>query len=153
MRHKFVRAAVIILTAVLALTSSSCTKSGDPVATLQQWLWPPRKALPKVEPPKIEVPPVIVAPPKEPPKVELPKESPPPGVEAKTKAKPKPKRPKAPPVDESGPDLPWPCWLIRWHAAGKTDAELEAMRVAGGVPPLTPKQIRQAKECLAGLPR
>lgn len=55
----------------------------------------------------------------------------------------RPPKPKA----ESGPDLPYPCWLVRMKAAGKTEAELRAMGKANGIT-LTPKQERQARACL-----
>lgn len=54
---------------------------------------------------------------------------------------------KLPTKSESGPDLPYPCWLVRFHAAGKSDADLRAMGKANGIT-LTPKQERQARNCL-----
>lgn len=73
------------------------------------------------------------------------------------KAQPKPKKEQGksagspiglpkPRADE-GPDLPYPCWLVRMHAAGKTRAQLEALGRANGIS-LTAKQRRQASECL-----
>jgi len=134
----------------------------DAVTRIKQWLWPKKPVplpvpapLPKVEPPPVVVPPPVIEqpppPPRaEPPKVELPdvKPQPPP-----PRPKVKKRKPKAAVIDDSGPDLPWPCWVVRWHAAGKCDAELEAMRIANGIPPLSPKQRRQAEACMAGLPR
>jgi hypothetical protein len=118
------------------------------VGQFKRWLWPvpPPLPPPPPAPPKTEPPP---PPPRveTPPKVDLPRVAP------RPVAKPKPKRRPKPVAVEEGPDLPWPCWLVRLHAFGKSDAELEGMRIANGVPPLTPKQRRQAQECLAGMPR
>lgn len=50
-------------------------------------------------------------------------------------------------VVEEGPDLPWPCRIIRAHTQGKSDAELTAMGVASGVK-LSKKQLRQARACM-----
>ena len=147
-------AALLTLSAPVAVAAPA----DDAVTRFKQWLWPSKPVplpvpapLPKVEPPPVVVPPPVIEPPPkpEPPKVELPevKPQPPP---ARPKAKPKPRRPKV--AKDEGPDLPWPCWLVRLHAAGKTDAELEAMRRVNNVT-LTPKQIRQAQACLRGLPR
>jgi hypothetical protein len=101
-----------------------------------------------IEPPKVE-PPVV-----EPPKVQPLRRPRRPRVQPPTTP---PvtiiKRPRKPMLIDEGPDLPWPCWLVRSYAAGKTEAELEAMRVANGVAPLSPKQRRQAQACLAGMPR
>lgn len=123
---------------------------------------PPLDVFPDIIEPELEVVPVppvrapeqysaLPAPPRLEPSVMLPpitvvRPKPP-------QAKPRPRRPKVAVVDDSGPDLPWLCWMIRFYSSGKTDAELEAMRVANGVPPLSPKQLRQAKACLAGVPR
>jgi hypothetical protein len=113
------------------------------VGQLKRWLWPmPPPLPPPLPPPKTEPPP---------PRVEMPVELP--RVVPRPAAKPKPKRrPKQVAVDE-GPDLPWPCWVVRLYATGRSEAELEAIRIANGVPPLSPKQRRQAQECLAGVPR
>jgi hypothetical protein len=46
-----------------------------------------------------------------------------------------------------GPDLPWPCWVVKAHAAGKSEAQLRAEGRAAGIK-LTPKQEMQAKACL-----
>lgn len=58
-----------------------------------------------------------------------------------------PKRAK--PRTDAGPDLPWPCWLVRMHANGKTEAELRRIGRERGVK-LTRKQERQAVACLRG---
>src|SRR6185295_20308781 len=78
----------------------------------------------------------------------------PPRPEAQSETRPAPKpRPPAPkparktPKSDDGPDLPWPCWLVRLHAAGKTVAQLEAEGRANNIV-LTPKQRRQAQACL-----
>lgn len=143
------RPAIIILAAIMALSTASCTQeSGGAMTKLKQWLWPQRVVVPVPAPkappievaPKVEVPPAI-APPIDPRVFVAPPA--PPKIKPKPKAKPK--------IDD-GPNLPYPCWLVRLHAAGKTDAQLEAIRVANGVT-LTPKQTRQAQECLRGLPR
>lgn len=106
-----------------------------PVRAPEQRSVAPSAPVPHIEPP-VTLPPITVTRPKQ------------------HQPKPRPRRPKVAAVlDDSGPDLPWPCWMIRFYSSGKTDAELEAMRVANGVPPLSPKQLRQAKACLAGVPR
>lgn len=46
-----------------------------------------------------------------------------------------------------GPDLPWPCWIVKAHAAGKSEKQLRAEGRAAGIK-LTPKQEAQAKACL-----
>jgi hypothetical protein len=54
---------------------------------------------------------------------------------------------KQPAPRAAGPDLPYPCWLVRLHAGGKTQAQLDALARQHGVK-LTPKQERQALACL-----
>jgi hypothetical protein len=49
----------------------------------------------------------------------------------------------------NGPDLPWPCWVVKAHAAGKSEAQLRAEGRAAGIK-LTPKQEAQARACLKG---
>jgi hypothetical protein len=108
------------------------------VGQFKRWLWPaPPPLPPSSAPPKTEPP----------PQVDPPKAGPRPVVKPKQKRRPKPVA-----VDE-GPDLPWPCWIVRLYAIGRSEAELGAIRIANGVPLLTPKQRLQAQECLAGLPR
>jgi outer membrane biosynthesis protein TonB len=120
------------------------------VGQFKRWLWPPPAPLPPPPPPPAPpLPPPKTEPP--PPRVEIPVEVP--RVAPRPAAKPKPRRRPRPAAVDEGPDLPWPCWLVRLHAFGKSEAELEAMRIANGVAPLTPKQRRQAQACLAGLPR
>lgn len=63
-------------------------------------------------------------------------------VVAPKATKRKPKR-----AAETGPDLPYPCWLVRLQADGKSEAELRAMGRTNGIT-LTPKQERQARACL-----
>jgi hypothetical protein len=70
-------------------------------------------------------------------------------VKPRLKPKPSPavrRAPKAPRV-EGGPDLPYPCWLVRMHATGKSPAQMDAMAQKHGVK-LSPKQERQARACL-----
>ena len=50
---------------------------------------------------------------------------------------------------DNGPDLPWPCWVVKAHAAGKSEAQLRAQGRAAGIK-LTPKQEAQARACLKG---
>ena len=50
---------------------------------------------------------------------------------------------------ESGPDLPYPCVLVRWYGSMYTVAQLEEMGRANGVV-LSPKQRRQARDCMRG---
>jgi hypothetical protein len=52
-----------------------------------------------------------------------------------------------PKPQDSGPDLPWPCWVVKMHAAGKSEAQLRAEGRAAGIK-LTRKQEMQAKACL-----
>ncbi len=66
---------------------------------------------------------------------------------AKPRLKPKPSPAVRRAPKETGPDLPYPCWVVRWHAKGKTPAQMDAMAKANGVK-LTPKQERQARACL-----
>jgi hypothetical protein len=70
------------------------------------------------------------------------------------KAQPKKKPGKAtgspagqPKPQNSGLDLPWPCWVVKMHAAGKSEAQLRAEGRAAGIK-LTLKQEKQAKACL-----
>jgi hypothetical protein len=70
----------------------------------------------------------------------------------KAKLKPKKERGKstgspAGQPKNSGPDLPWPCWTVKMHAAGKSEAQLRAEGRAAGIK-LTLKQEKQAKACL-----
>jgi hypothetical protein len=72
------------------------------------------------------------------------------------KAQPKKKPGKAtgspavqPKPQNSGPDLPWPCWVVKMHAAGKSEAQLRAEGRAAGIK-LTRKQEAQARACLKG---
>lgn len=67
----------------------------------------------------------------------------------RVRAVPTPQRQRAPQAAESSAGRSWPCWLVRMHAAGKTEAQLEAMGRERGIRP-TPRQIRDAKACLAG---
>jgi hypothetical protein len=113
------------------------------VGQFKRWLWPP----PAPPPPPPPAPPKT----EPPPRLEIPVEVP--RVAPRPVGKPKPRRRPRPAAIDEGPDLPWPCWLVRLHAFGRSEAELEAMRIANGVAPLTPKQRRQAQACLAGLPR
>lgn len=48
---------------------------------------------------------------------------------------------------EPGPDLPWPCWMVRLQSAGKTRMQLKEEGRSRGIV-LSPKQIRQAEACL-----
>ena len=47
-----------------------------------------------------------------------------------------------------GPDLPYSCATVRWAAAIYTVAQLEEIRKQHNLPEFTPKQKRQARECL-----
>jgi hypothetical protein len=131
--------ALIVLLSVPTAPATAANVNGL-VGQFKRWLWPPPPPPPPA-PPKTEPP----------PRVEIPAEVP--RVAPRPAAKPKPRRRPRPVAVDEGPDLPWPCWLVRLHAFGSSEAELEAMRIANGVPPLTPKQRRQAQACLAGLPR
>ena len=51
-------------------------------------------------------------------------------------------------VKELGPDLPYSCATVRWAAAIYTVAQLEEARKQHNLPEFTPKQKRQARECL-----
>jgi len=53
---------------------------------------------------------------------------------------------KRPAVNE-GPDLPYPCVLVRWYASTYTVEQLEIMGKANGVV-LSKKQRRQVRECI-----
>lgn len=137
---------------------------------LREWLYPTPKAAPPpvvavpdpapAPAPAPAVPPAAVAPPPLPPPLPVrPVVERPPlptiaapapiMVERPAKQRPKPKpKPKAPQrVDDAGPDLPWPCWMVRMHAAGKTRKQLEDEGRERGIK-LTPKQTRQAIACL-----
>lgn len=50
-------------------------------------------------------------------------------------------------VADEGPDLPWPCWMVRLNAAGKTPAELRAEGKRRGIA-ASRKQCLQAQVCL-----
>jgi hypothetical protein len=112
----------------------------------------PSKCLPAPlppEPPAVEQPAPTVAVPVE------PSHAPPRAAERTaaprkaTKSRPEPKaKPKPAPRVETGPDLPYPCWLVRLHAGGKSQAQLDALARQHGVK-LTPKQERQARACLS----
>ena len=52
-------------------------------------------------------------------------------------------------VDDSGPDLPYPCFIVRWYGSRYTAAQLEEMGRANGIA-LSPKQRRQARDCMRG---
>jgi hypothetical protein len=72
----------------------------------------------------------------------------------KAKLKPKKERGKstgspAGQPKNSGPDLPWPCWTVKMHAAGKSEAQLRAEGRAAGIK-LSRKQEAQARACLKG---
>jgi hypothetical protein len=74
----------------------------------------------------------------------------------KAKLKPKKERGKStgspagqPKPQNSGPDLPWPCWTVKMHAAGKSEAQLRAEGRAAGIK-LSRKQEAQARACLKG---
>jgi outer membrane biosynthesis protein TonB len=149
------RASLLALLIVLSVPTAPVAAAdvNELVGQLKRWLWPmpPAPQPPPPVPPKTEPPPQtpLPAPPKtEPlPRVEMPVELP------RPVAKPKPKRRPKPVTVDEGPDLPWPCWIVRLYATGRSEAELDAIRIANGVPPLSPKQRRQAQECLAGVPR
>ncbi len=49
--------------------------------------------------------------------------------------------------NNAGPNLPWPCWMVRLGAGGKTNAELAAEGKSRGIK-LSKKQERQALACL-----
>ena len=52
-------------------------------------------------------------------------------------------------TEDTGPDLPWPCWMVRMHAQGKSPAQLKAEGEARGIK-LSRKQERQAIACIKG---
>ena len=63
------------------------------------------------------------------------------------KTKAIPQKPKRKRVDNSGPDLPWPCWMVRLNAKGKTCGDMAAEGKRRGIS-LTPKQLHQAAVCI-----
>jgi hypothetical protein len=63
------------------------------------------------------------------------------------KAPPHPPAAKAPVCSSAGPDLPWPCWMVRMQSGGKSNAQLAAEGRARGIK-LSCKQERQALACL-----
>jgi hypothetical protein len=150
------RAPLLALLLMLSAPASAPAAAADVnelVGQFKRWLWPvpPAPQPPPPVPPKTEPPPQTPLP--APPKTEPPPQVDPPKAGPRPVAKPKQKRRPKPVAVDEGPDLPWPCWLVRLYATGRSEAELEAIRIANGVPPLSPKQRRQAQECLAGLPR
>jgi hypothetical protein len=111
-------------------------------------LWPSKCAQPPVPIP--EPAPAIIRPPPERPVVT--QRAPPSAVKAKPvrkvqKWKPAPAAKRRAAADNSGPDLPWPCWMVRMRAGGKTNAELAAEGKSRGIK-LSRKQERQALACL-----
>lgn len=52
--------------------------------------------------------------------------------------------------NNSGPDLPWSCWMVRLRASGMTCAQLKAEGASRGTK-LSRKQERQALVCLGKL--
>lgn len=96
----------------------------------------PRWPLPRIDstapPPPRAAPVVVRTPPKAKPRV-------------KTKAVPtKPRRKR---VDNSGPDLGWPCWMVRLRAGNKSCGELAAEGKRLGIR-LSFKQLHQAATCI-----
>lgn len=147
------RALVVIMAAIcmaLLMLSPDPARGAEPgreVERLQRWLWPHRRRaapLPPQRPPEPQPPPVVVLP-DPPPVVALPPR--PPVERWRAPARSRAARPAR--VDDGGPDMPYPCWIVRAHAAGKSRAELEAMGRANGIT-LSAKQRRQAAACLAG---
>lgn len=116
----------------------------------------------KPETPAIEqpAPPVEIAPEPAPEPKPVLKTPVAPPVKVERKAEPARPRAKFKPVErkprpaakrnsEVGPNLPYPCWLVRMHASGKSEADLRAMGRANGIT-LSAKQERQARKCLKG---
>jgi len=56
---------------------------------------------------------------------------------------------KNPITEGGGPDLPYPCWMVRWYASMYSGDQLEQMGRANGIT-LSPKQRRQAVACIRG---
>lgn len=146
-----IRAAAVI---GLTLALASCERAQELQQVAYCHLYPSRCVpvpLPPERPAVAEPAPPLASP-------ETPAPSLPPAAKRST-LPPKPVKPKpAPkprptvrvvPKDEAGADLPWPCWMVRSQAAGKSDAELRALARANNVN-LTPKQERQARACLKG---
>jgi hypothetical protein len=147
------RAPLLALLVFLSMSTvpAAAADVNELVGQFKRWLWPVPLPPPTIEPPPSPPapPPPKTEPP--PPRVEMPVDVP--RVTPRPIGKPKPKRRPKPVAVDEGPDLPWPCWIVRLYATGRSEAELEAIRIANGVPPLSPKQRRQAQECLAGVPR
>ena len=115
---------------------------------------PPAPAEPVQAPAPAPLPaPVVVAPPPEASPQPPPRAAPAVVHRAKPKAKPRvktkaiPTKPKRKRVSDAGPDLPWPCWMVRLNAGRKTCGELAAEGQRRGIT-LTPKQHYQAAVCI-----
>lgn len=158
--------------AVLLIIGAVASCAPAEVERVKRILWPhdyqveqPARVELEPEPvtpivPPVEPEPLVVEPHADPPKVTV--EAPKPIVDPvvpmpRPVVRPKPERAKTPitasrrmqprqKADE-GPDLPWPCWLVRERAGGKSDAELRKMGRENNVK-LSRKQERQALECL-----
>lgn len=87
--------------------------------------------VPQLAPPVVPVPRPVVRPPRE---------------RARTPVTPSRRMQPRRAADE-GPDLPWPCWMVRMRAGGKSDAEMRKMGRDNNVK-LSAKQERQALACL-----
>lgn len=135
------RAALVL--AALLLAAPAQAKPWECVLWPKSCQAPVSSPLPVPEPPAALPAPIQVAPPVAPVKHAKPhpKAKPHPRIKSKF-AKPKRKA-----VDNSGPDLPWPCWMVRLRAGGRSNAELAAEGRSQGIK-LTAKQERQALACL-----
>jgi hypothetical protein len=137
---------VIVIVAGGALAQSA-RGPGDIILEIHRWLWPHQDVpLPRPRPAQEVALPPAVPPPSAQAQPET-KPAPSPQPQPATASKPARRMTKRP--DDGGPDLPWPCWMVRLHAAGKTPAQLEAEGRKNGIT-LTPKQRRQAQACLNG---
>lgn len=146
MRFILAIVSLIVLTGSAPMAAPADDAVGQTVSKIRQWIWPVRSIPPSpmVMVPKVDHP-IVVAPPKNDPPAII---SDPPLLLPPEKPKSKP-RTKIAAIADEGPDLPWPCWLVRFHASNKTDAELATLARTNGIV-LSPKQRRQAKACFEG---
>jgi outer membrane biosynthesis protein TonB len=110
---------------------------------------PPAPPAAPVQPPPaapvyVPAPPPVVAPV---PAVAPPRAAPPARAKKRVKTKAVPQKPKRKGIPTAGPDLQWPCWMVRLNAGTKSCADLAAEGRRRNIT-LTPKQHYQAAVCI-----
>ena len=147
--------------AVALVLSMAVPAQGEPIQQLKKWLWP-HQAPPAASRSAPSLPQAVLTPSESPPETppvasrEQPQVTPEltqsyraPRSDNKLVTKPR-KRPSIRVrTEDTGPDLPWPCWMVRMHAQGKSPAQLKAEGEARGIK-LSRKQERQAIACIKG---